>query len=75
VRDRPFIAAGEQPRTYSEVLGERSAVDPVAQRRARVIEEIHELEAQAAEEADAEARKRLQCEAEALRCALDETAR
>lgn len=72
MRERPFIAAGEQPRPFSEVLAERSHSDPGLRRREAVLEQIADLEASALDAADSAERKRLQCEAEALRCALHE---
>lgn len=68
MRDRPFIMANEAPRSYGDVIAERMMDDP----RRRVFREIDELEGRAAAAADPIERKRLQCEAEALRCALAE---
>lgn len=70
MRLRSFISASEAPRPFSEVLAERSAADP----RKRVLEDIADLEGRAREAAkagDQVEAKRLQCEAEALRCDLD----
>jgi len=69
MRDRPFIPASDKPRPYSEILAERAALDP----RRRKLEEIAEFEGAAADAADPAERKRLQCEAEAMRCDLHET--
>jgi hypothetical protein len=68
MRDRPFISAGESPRLYSDVLAER---EPDYARK-RTLDRIVELEAEASEQTDPDERKRLLCEAEALRCSLSE---
>ena len=70
-RDRPFIRANEQPRPYSELQSERSAFDPAE----AVLRQVADLEADAAEAADPALAKRLQCEAEDLRCSLHESRR
>lgn len=67
MRDRPFLTAGESPRPYSEVRAERG-VDP----REAVFRMIADLEADAAETEDTDEAKRLRCEAEGLRCSLEE---
>jgi len=66
MRDRPFLTAGESPRPYSEVRAEQRGDDPAR----RLLEEIAELEAEAAAADVAADRKALQLEAEELRCAL-----
>jgi len=66
VRTRPFIQANEPPRPYSDILSERRITDP----REVVLGQIRLLEAEAQAVDDAKERARLQCEAEALRCAL-----
>jgi hypothetical protein len=71
LRSRPFLSASEPRRPYSEVRAERSGDDPLE----RVHAEIERLEAEAAGADDLEERKRLQCEAEAWRCALAERRR
>jgi hypothetical protein len=66
--DRPFIPAGEAPRPYSEVRSEQSR-----DRAEGMIEQIHQLEAQAREEiaaGDEIKAVELQLEAEALRVGL-----
>lgn len=68
MRDRPFITAGEAPRPFGDVLAERGGFDATE----RVLADIKQLEGAAAEASDPAERKRLQCEAEALRCALAE---
>lgn len=70
MRDRPFIPASEQPRPFSEVLAERRAMDPAVRFADAAMDQVLELESQAAEAADPATRKRLQCEAEDLRCAM-----
>jgi hypothetical protein len=74
LRDRPYVCANEPARPYSDVIAERRATDPAAQRRELVLMRIAELEGEAAEAADPAVRKNLQCEAEGLRAALDESA-
>lgn len=71
MRDRPFITAAESPRKFSEVRAERAQLDPLEQRRDRTLDEIARLEGEAKENPDPAESRRLQCEAEALRCALD----
>lgn len=66
MRVRPYPSGGEPPRLYSEVLAERRGTDPTP----RILEEIEALEAEAAAVADPAERKRLQCEAEEMRCQL-----
>jgi hypothetical protein len=66
-RDRPFIQAGDPHRPYSEILAERRITDPAAVVRGQ----IALLEAEATAHADPAERKRLQCEAEELRCQLE----
>lgn len=68
MRDRPFLSAGESPRPFSEVRAERGNVDP----REAVLRTIGELEHDARDADDPAEARRLQCEAEGLRCALDE---
>jgi hypothetical protein len=68
MRDRPFIAANEPPRPYSEIRRERSGFDLVE----RVLAAVDGLEADAFEAENPAEAKRLQCEAEDLRCALEE---
>jgi hypothetical protein len=70
MRDRPFIQANESPRPYSELRGERQAFDPTE----AVMRQIVELEAGAREADDPGQAKRLQCEAEDLRCSLHDLA-
>lgn len=72
MRDRPFIAGGESPRPFSEVRAERDGTDVELRRLDNVREDIARLEGDALEATDPEARKRLLCEAEALRSSLDE---
>jgi hypothetical protein len=72
MRDRPFTAAGEQPRLYSEVRAERNALSPDTRRLDAMRDEIARLEGEAADAVDPAGRKRLQCEAEAVRISLDE---
>jgi len=67
VRDRPYIQAGDPPRPYSDIRAERRVTDPAAVVRGQ----IALLEAEAAAAPTNAERVRLQCEAEALRCALD----
>jgi hypothetical protein len=50
-----------EPRKYSEIKAEKAASDPEMIRRARIMDEIARLEAEA---------RALQCEAEELRCGL-----
>lgn len=66
MRDRPFLAAGEQPRPYGDIKAERAMAEP----RTRVLADIADLEARARESTDPIEREALQCEAEDLRCAL-----
>jgi hypothetical protein len=68
MRTRPFLNASEPARPYSELLAERMHDDP----KRNALAQIDDLEAEASEATDPAERKRLQCEAEALRCALDE---
>lgn len=70
MRDRPFITAAETPRKFSEVRAERTGLDPLERGHDRVLDEIFRLEGEAKACADPAESKRLQCEAEALRCAL-----
>lgn len=63
MRMRPFISAGESPRPYSDIRAERGDVDP----RERALREIGEAEILAIAADDPAERKRLQCDAEALR--------
>lgn len=72
MRDRPFIAAGEQLRPYSEIRAERDDFSVEKRRIDAKREEIARLEGEAVDAADPAARKRLQCEAEAVRITLDE---
>jgi hypothetical protein len=72
MRDRPFIAANEQPRPYSDVRAERDALSADSRRVETMREDIARLEGAAAEAVDPATRKRLQCEAEAVRITLDE---
>ena len=73
MRDRPFLTASESPRPFSEIRAERGDADP----RERALRDIAALEAEAQACAgdetlppDEAERRRLQGEAEALRCAL-----
>lgn len=68
MRDRPFVAANEPPRPFSEVLAERALGDP----RRHALDEIARIEGLALEASDPAERKRLQCDAEDLRAALHE---
>lgn len=70
MRDRPFISANEPPRPYGDVLAERRQMDPAYQRKKATLAEIGRLEAEAADQQDPAERKRIQCEAEGLRCLL-----
>ena len=67
MRDRPYIQAGDPPRPYSDIRAEHRVTDPAAIVRGQ----IALLEAEAAAASTNAERVRLQCEAEALRCALD----
>ena len=67
MRDRPYIQSGDPPRPYSDIRAERRITDPAAV----VMGQIALLEAEAAAAPTNAERARLQCEAEALRCALD----
>lgn len=71
MRDRPFISGAEAPRKYSDIRAERAMLDPIEDGRAGVRDQIDRLEGEARVETDPIEAKRLQCEAEALRCALD----
>lgn len=71
MRMRPFIPAGEQPRPFSEIRAERDPFDPTS----RILDDIAALEGEASEASDPIERKRLQCEAEALRCVIHEKPR
>jgi hypothetical protein len=68
MRDRPFISAGESPRPFSEIRAERGDDDE----RARTWREVASIEAEATGADDEAERKRLQCQAEALRAGLHE---
>lgn len=70
MRLRPFIPANEPPRPFSEVLAERRAMDPAARVADAAMDQVLELESQAADASDPATRKRLLCEAEDLRCAM-----
>lgn len=70
MRNRPFLQANESPRPYSEIRAEREANDPDARQRASVMAHIAMLEAEAKGCSIEVERRLLQCEAEALRCAL-----
>jgi hypothetical protein len=70
-RSRPFISGNEPPRPFSEAVLERSGPDPLE----RVLGDIARLEGEAAAAECGSERARLQCEAEALRCALHERPR
>ncbi len=72
MRDRPYLSASESPRLYSEVVAERRAGDVDEMLRERTLREIAAIEAEAAELTDPTAQKLRQCDAEALRAALDE---
>jgi|GEM_PF-2996443 len=72
MRERPFIAASEAPRPFSEIRAERDGSDLDKHTRDRALKQIASLEGEAFETADPAIRKRLLCEAEALRCAIDE---
>lgn len=71
MRDRPFISAAESPRKFSEVRAERGGLDPLERRRSQVLDEVDRLEGEAKACSDPAEAKRLQCEAEDLRAALD----
>jgi hypothetical protein len=71
-RARPFISANETPRPYRDVVAERNREDPHFRARERVLADVARLEGEAADARDPGEAKRLQCEAEALRCALAE---
>ena len=75
MRDRPFLPASEAPRPYSEVRAERDAGDTDGLIRERTLKRIAAIEAEACELVDPAARKRLLCEAEAMRSALYELPR
>lgn len=72
MRDRRYLNGGEAARPFSEIRAERQAGDVDELLRRRRLEEIARLESEAAELTDPAARVRKQCEAEALRIALDE---
>lgn len=71
MRDRPFLSAADSPRKFSEVRAERARLDPLERGRERVLDEIARLEGEAKAAIDPAEGKRLQCEAEGLRAALD----
>lgn len=71
MRLRPYLSGSEAPRPFSDVLADRGTTDPSQ----RVLEEIHQLEREAQACDDLVERNRLQCQAEDLRCALDENSR
>lgn len=71
MRDRPFISAAESPRPFSEIRAEQAGLDPLERRREVVLGEIARLEGEAKVAIDPAEGKRLQCEAEGLRAALD----
>jgi hypothetical protein len=71
MRLRAYLTASESPRPFSEIVAERGEQDP----RQRLMRDIAALELEAAAAEDLKERKRLQCEAEALRCALHEQPR
>lgn len=75
MRDRAFIAANEPPRPFSEIRAERNAGDLDRIAADRALKQIAALEGEAFDAADPATRKRLLCEAEALRCAIDELRR
>jgi hypothetical protein len=66
LRDRPFLTASESPRAFSEIRAERGDTDL----RERTLRDVAGLEAEAQACDDDAERRRLQGEAEALRCAL-----
>jgi len=66
MRSRPYLSASEPPRPYSEIVAERRRADPTH----RILDDIAEMEAEAAAMTDPVERKRRQCEAEELRCQL-----
>jgi hypothetical protein len=66
-RGRPFISGNEHPRAFGDVLAEREPG-----RRDAAIRQIAELEAKAAGAEDPAVRQEIQCQAEAIRCALHE---
>lgn len=72
MRARPFIPAGEAPRPFSEIRAERDNLDADRRRIDNTRDEIARLEGEALDAASPAERKRLQCEAEALRAWLDE---
>lgn len=75
MRERPFLDGGEAPRRFSEVRDERAALDSHARLRDRVRKDVRDLETRARKAVTADERNRLQCQAEELRCALDEQPR
>lgn len=71
MRDRPFLPANEFPRPYSDLQAERLASDLTHRMRESLKANIRMLEAEA-QCASTEAERQVrQCEAEALRCRLD----
>ncbi len=82
MRDRPFISAGDPPRPFSEIRTERDGSDLHKLTVHRTLTQIALLEGQAFAVdqnneliVSPEERKRLLCEAEALRCCIDELRR
>jgi hypothetical protein len=71
MRARPFIAAGESPRPYSEIRAERGD-SGVMESTLRSIDELERLALDARDGGRTAEAERLQCEAEDLRCALAE---
>lgn len=71
MRDRPFITAAEAPRKFSEIRAERAQLDPLERSRERILAEIAQFEGEAQATSHPAERAWWQCEAEALRCALD----
>jgi hypothetical protein len=72
MRDRPFVSGSESPRLYSDIRAERELTDPRLRLKQQVLADVAALESEAAEATTIEERNRLQCKAEALRCALAE---
>lgn len=70
MRDRPFIAAGEPPRPYSEIRTERELQDARAMQRRALIDRVARLEDEARHAGDPAQRKTLQLQAEEIRCRL-----
>lgn len=72
---RIYASGSEAPRRFSDVLSERRRLDSAAIARERALDNVAELESLAAQTGDAAESKRLLCEAEALRCLIDDNRR